>query len=70
MKIVEIYKKNKKIKIIQKNKNLIVTGPLGTTTIIFKNTYNSFSYNLFLDYKTFNFFFKKIKEAFVSVSVG
>lgn len=71
MKILEINKQKKKIKVqFQKNK-ILVFGPLGT--ISFNIVFTSFEKehtSLFIDKKFLKHFFSKLKKSFKGVSTG
>ncbi len=70
MKKLELHKKNKRIKIIEKDKNLIVTGPLGSIVLKSRNIFKSSAANLFVEDKDINFFYNELKEAITSVTTG
>lgn len=67
MRIVEINKYNKRIKVTKKQSYLEITGPLGT--IQYKLGLDSAT-NLFYEEKSVNFLLNKIKKLFKSVSTG
>lgn len=67
MKMLEITKYNKRIKIVKQQSCLEVTGPLGT--IKYQLT-GDISADLFCKNKSINFLFNKIKKLFKSVSSG
>lgn len=69
MKIIEINKYKKKIKLIKQEKYFEIKGPLGTLYYDYSHL-NKFSSNLFIKKKSVNFFINKIKTLFRSVSVG
>lgn len=70
MKIFEINKYKKKIKIIIHNKKFEIIGPLGKLDFSYPTLKNNIYHNIFLKKTSLMFFINKIKILFRSVSVG
>lgn len=70
MKIIEINKYKKKIKITKHQNHFEIKGPLGTLNHDYSYLNNKSSSNLFIKKSYETFFINKIKSLFRSVSVG
>lgn len=70
MKIIEINKYKKKIKVIKHQKHFEIKGPLGTLSYDYSYLNNTISSNLFIKKNYEIFFINKMKTLFRSVSVG
>jgi hypothetical protein len=79
MNTINLRKKTKKLKLILKNtliskfacnKEIIIHGPLGTVSYIFKNQPLLTENNFFIKTADLNFFLSKIKKLIKSVSTG
>lgn len=71
MKIVEINKYKKKIKLIKHKEYFEIVGPLGTIHYNYSNVINNKVVNdIFINTTSFNFFINKIGALFKSVSLG
>lgn len=68
MKILKITKYNKKIKVVNKNNDFIITGPLGILN--YKVQEATVLSDLFLNKINLYSFLNKIKNLFKSVSTG
>lgn len=69
MKIIEINKYKKKIKLIKHPTNFEIKGPLGTMYFKYSQL-GSNSKNIFINKDSLIFFVNKIKKLFRSVSTG
>jgi large subunit ribosomal protein L6 len=71
MKIIEINKHKKKIKLIKNLNILTVIGPLGTLSFNLDPNFNiTNNSTIFISNESLNFFFNKIKSIFKSVATG